>query len=451
MIAASLRAGVACRVIRSAAVVGTVALLAACGPQSNPQTFLDNFGPDANANADMALAALARGDYGKAEQSMEASLKRDPHNVYALLAGGLLYQNTNRPAKARTMYEALLSLRPTQTATVGNWDQMQARPIVDIAAENLRRIDAGMQAAGLPTTPVYPAVATFAPVAPAAMTRVASAAPDAGGFQALDDRTRARADRFLLLRKLRDDQLISPEEYNIRRAANVGALLPLTQKPPAQGLDRPPPPAAQVEDRLKALQQALQSRAISDREQALERDTILDALMPAKPTALAPSEAPPSDAMAAADRLRQIERLRTMGLITDAEAKAEQNAVEAAQRRATNSGYMGVTTLPPETSGGGPKMLVPEGGAETVPLADQVSVHLSSYRSMALAQSGWNDLKKRYRAELGGLQPNIHKVKVPGKGDYYRLYAGPLGSRTKADAVCRELRRKKQFCSVVAE
>ena len=74
------------------------------------------------------------------------------------------------------------------------------------------------------------------------------------------------------MQKLRDAQLITPEEYAARRAPNIGALLPLTKPSPAAGLDRPVPGIDQVVERLKALQRGLQSRAITPREYELERE-----------------------------------------------------------------------------------------------------------------------------------------------------------------------------------
>ena len=72
--------------------------------------------------------------------------------------------------------------------------------------------------------------------------------------QGMDARTRAIADRFLVLQKLRDEQLISPEEYRARRTTNIGALLPLTEPPPAKGLECSVPALEQLVDRLKSLQ-----------------------------------------------------------------------------------------------------------------------------------------------------------------------------------------------------
>jgi len=437
------------------------ALLAACGPRSTPQTFLDSLGPNPDALADQALAALARGDFGAAEQDVESALQRDPRNPYALLAGGILYQNTNRPVRARALYEELLSLRPNKMASVTGWDAMKVAPITEIAAANMRRVDAALNRSGTwresspyaapPASAVSPSLAPV--VTPSSVAAVSAprgaveAAPLSGDtatgpVQGLDARTRAVADRFQVLRKLRDEQLITPEEYRVRRAANIGALLPLTESPPAKGLDRPVPELDQVVDRLKSLQQALETRAITPREHAMERELILDALLPAKPKALAAPQAAPRDLLASADRVRQLEHLRRMGLISEAEQKAEQKAVEGAMHTAEAAGG--------EPSGG-PRMLVPGGTRAAAPRSGQVSVHLASYRSMEQAQSGWSQLRKTYRPQLATLAPDIRKVAVKGKGDFYRLYAGPIETRGEADKICRVLRVKRQFCSVTTD
>ena len=66
----------------------------------------------------------------------------------------------------------------------------------------------------------------------------------------------------------------------------------------------------------------------------MEHELILDALFPAKPEFLAAPEAAPRDLIASAERVRQLERLRTLGLITGTEIKAEQKEVEGALRAA---------------------------------------------------------------------------------------------------------------------
>lgn len=430
------------RIGRLGMTIVAAATLAACGPQSNPQTLLESLGPDANASADQALAALARGDYAAAETALDAALKRDPRNQYALLAGGLLYQSTNRPLKARQMYEDLLAQRPNGAATVLGWDPSRVVPLADIAAANVRRVDGDLQRGVAGWNAPAPTPGLSAPVA---------AQPE---VSPLDARTRAIADRFQTLQKLRDEQLITPEEYAARRAPNVGALLPLSKSPPAAGLDRPVPGLGQIVDRLKALQRGLQGRAITPREYEMEREVILDALLPAKPTALAAPEGAPGDFLASAERMRQLERLRGMNLITDPEMKAELAALETALRSAPAAAATPGVPVAAGPAASGPQMLVPggrPGAAASPPLPGQTTLHLATYRTEAAARDGWADVLKRFPAQLSTLAPDVRKVPVPGKGDYYRLYAGPIASQSEGNTLCRALAAKRQYCKVTNE
>lgn len=76
-----------------------------------------------------------------------------------------------------------------------------------------------------------------------------------------------------------DQDLITPEEFNVRRSRNIGALVPLTNKRPAAGLDRSLPPAEQISARLRAIRRALEMRAITITQHSSERNMILDALI----------------------------------------------------------------------------------------------------------------------------------------------------------------------------
>ena len=115
------------------------------------------------------------------------------------------------------------------------------------------------------------------------------------------------AGRFETLRILRDQGLITPDEYQARRKANVGALLPLSSPPPAAGLDRPGPNSTQMVGRLQAIGRALEMRAITISQHAAERSMILDALLPAAPVTVANPGRPPSGLMEAADGVRRLE------------------------------------------------------------------------------------------------------------------------------------------------
>jgi len=133
---------------------------------------------------------------------------------------------------------------------------------------------------------------------------------------------------FITLRTLRDQELVTPEEYAVRRQANVGALLPLTAPPPTAGLDRPVPTTEQIVGRIRAINRALQLRAMTVSQHAAERSMILDALMPAAPVVVANPAAPPEGLMEAADAVRRLEHLRDGNFITSDEYAKERAAVE---------------------------------------------------------------------------------------------------------------------------
>ena len=82
--------------------------------------------------------------------------------------------------------------------------------------------------------------------------------------------------RFETLKKLRDQGLMTPQEYDVRRKANLGALLYLTQPPPAAGLNRTVPSSELIIQRLKAIGKALELRAITVRQHGAERNTIVN-------------------------------------------------------------------------------------------------------------------------------------------------------------------------------
>jgi len=435
-------------------------MLSACGPDNNPQTFLQSFTQSPDALADKALAALVHGDYAAAEENVDAALAQNPRNVYALLAGGLLYQNTNRPLRARTMYEELLAQRPAQTATIMGWNHLSPSLLSDIASQNLQNVESSIGQGGVYQQPpaVYgasansgagPSVTSLSAVAPQVVRAYSAPQPRnmQQAIQPLSPQLQAVADRFMVLRKLRDAQLISPQEYTSRRNVNIGGLLPLTKSPPGIGLDRPVPEINQVVDRLMSLQQSLQGRSITPREHAIERQLILDALMPEKPEALAHPQPAPKGLLASAERVRQLDHLRSLGLITKSEMQNEQRAVEKALQVNSPMQKEGATD---------PKMLIPgthvKAQTHAAPvaksLAKSVTVHLSSYRSKAMAQKGWETLRKRYKNELGTMAADIRRTSVPGRGNFYRLYVGPLDNKAAATKLCSSLRRKKQFCSV---
>ncbi|MGC2857767.1 SPOR domain-containing protein [Novispirillum sp. DQ9] len=301
------------RAVALALAVSLPALaVAGCAGLYDPDGFSTAMAPgNGQPQADAALAALARGDYQRAETQATAALARDPANPYALLAAGVAYQQTGRPDPARAMYDRILALRSPAVVS-GPWWGDTPRLVSDIAAENLR---------GLGTMPE---------VSGAAMPDTAASAPALGG-----EGVGPAARRFAVLARLRDDGLITGDEYYRRRAANLGALLPLSEQPPALGLERPAPGAEEVVSRLKALREAFETRNVSAAQHAAERTMILDGLLPADPRTRAVPAMPPSGVLEAAAMVGRLQRLREMGLITADEQARERAAIDRATRPAS--------------------------------------------------------------------------------------------------------------------
>lgn len=237
--------------------------------------------------------------------------------------------------------------------------------------------------------------------------------------------------RFEALRMLLDEGLITPEEYKVRRAKNVGALLPLSSPPAATGLERPLPPADQIAARLRAIGRALEMRAITITQHSAERSMILDGLMPANPAVTANPGIPPKGLMEAADAVRRLESLKNSGLIGSDEYAKERAVIES-----------------------GLQPVVPKMSADAKNPADlakskgpQPGVHLGSYKSKNAADQGWAQLLRAHKALLKDLQPDVSKVNLgPRKGVFYRLKAGPLSDQKEATSLCRKLKQRRQYC-----
>ena len=75
-------------------------------------------------------------------------------------------------------------------------------------------------------------------------------------------------------------------------------------------------------------------------------------------------------------------------------------------------------------------------------------LHLASYRSAIEVEWGWEDLLVTYPDMLGGLDLETTRVDLGSRGIFYRLSAGPLLDKLRADRICRELANLNQFCEV---
>ncbi|MAY66053.1 MAG: hypothetical protein CMM77_02865 [Rhodospirillaceae bacterium] len=438
--------------------------IGACGALQESQIFTDTFWAGSplkkNDEAELGIAELAKGNFVTAESHFQKALQANPKDVDALLGAGILYQNTGQITKSRQMYEAVLALRPEESQQFVVWNNLATRPASQIASVNLSLLDSGevpsavrlgQAPAGFPGAPTTvsaaptghaPATSFGAPPPMAsAQPQQAMAAPGAQmtTMDAFSGGDQNVISRFSTMRALKDQGLVTPQEYATRRQANVGALLPLTSPPSSAGLDRPVPTTEQISGRLRAIGRALELRAISVSQHAAERNMILDALMPAAPVRLVNPAPPPQGLMEAADMVRRLEQLRDSGYISSDEYTRERAAIEKAMQ----------PEAPKMVSAqAAPTSLVDKDKAEKVekPKGPQPGVHLASYRSEKQAEDGWKLIQRRHRTVLKDMEHEVAKVDLGKKGVYYRLKAGPVKSASEAKGICADLKKRRQFC-----
>ena len=471
-------AGIQAKAARiGAAVALTAGLLSACGPAQDGSVLSPSFWSmsplrtDGQSDlADLGLAELAKGNHVAAEGYFQKALKLNPKDVHALLGAGMLYQQTGQTTKAREMYEAVLALRPKETDRLVSLAETP-KPLAEIANAGLGQIEGrpsttapGMEpppggfsgapggslmlgrtqhAAPLMPSPGGPPIAQMRPLGPGVAEAAQRSSPIGDKFSGADANV---VSRFTTLRTLREQGLVTAEEYNARRQANAGALLPLTSPPSSAGLDRPVPATDQIVGRLKAIGRALEMRALTVAQHASERAMILDALLPAAPVVVANPGVPPKEMMAAADAVRRIEFLRDGGLISAEEYARERKAVEIAMTPPAPD------PLPPQAEEKPPApMAAPAGAVAKAAKGGQAAVHLASYRSRQQADRGWQQIKRAHGEVLGNLEPEVSEVNLgQGKGTYYRLKVGPLADKKAAADVCARLKQRRQYCEPAA-
>jgi len=266
--------------------------------------------------ADSALAALSRGDLEEAEAWSARALRDRPHDPYALLIWGMLSERAGQPAVAREAYDTIIRLDPDATIDLTPMDMdSPPRKIVSIAAERLGR---------LPPTPVGPGFARVPGVnGPNAMeTPQPSRDPDAR-----DQVWENVSQRFDTMERLHREGLITDGEYEDRRRENLGALLPLTQAPPSEGLARPAPRPTALVGRLRDLAGTFERGALTASQHAAERHAILDALLPSDPMVREEVARRPSDPRGVAIMGQRLENALRRGLISNEEYEKERRAL----------------------------------------------------------------------------------------------------------------------------
>lgn len=443
-------------IARTALLVCAVAMIGGCDVLGNAdliRSLRKDPGPqEASPVTEQGLGKLAKGELMAAHGLFDQALKVNPADVYALMGKGLIFQRWNEPTQARAAYQAVLALRPDESVKMTVPGGYEPQSVAELASVSLAMLS-GSESLTPNDMAQRPQVAgTVQPMqggpgVPMAGPTLRPGGPVRPGASQpyLNEADMNVMARFEVLGKLRDQGLITPDEYAERRKANIGVLLPMTSPAPAStGLDRPVPATEQIVGRLGAINRALEMRAINVRQHSVERTTIIDGLLPATPRATQNPPLPPRGLLEAADGVRRLEAIKEKGLINNDEYTKEKEVIERtltpppAPRAASTGGPSGaavpqvpVTAGAPLAGGGGPKP----------------AVHIASYRSEDAATKGWAQLRRAHQPLLGNLQPEVSRVNLgAGKGVFFRLMAGPLPSQAEADRICRELKAKRQFC-----
>ena len=383
------------------------------------------------------MSALTRGDISTAQSLAQAALKRDPKDPYALLVAGLAYQTAGRYDLARQYFQVITTTKPVARIAVPDAKgDLQERLVSEIAQTNLDKIDklTGRSSA----------------------TSVAESgkAPGVTPVQIRQTDTEASlAGRFRILKRLLDEDLITPDEYVQRRNNNIGALIPLTGAAPAAGLERPIPDDSQFVDRLRTLKNAIEAREMLPREAAGERSVILDGLLPAQPKVKAVPPLPPKDVLEVANSVGRLERFRTQDLISPDEAQREKVALDQLldKQQAAKSMGVDITGLKygapplPQATPIVPleKKMTGEGAAKPSNWGIALGVTSDEEEAKTLAAS----IKAKFPEELGSKALSVRKTTIKGV-EKWQIVTSTEG-KDGARRLCKTMRLHRQACEAV--
>lgn len=374
------------KVLLSATAFG---LLTACAvidkKESSTESnwFVQLFEKDGQGYADQATLAYSNGEFEKTLTYTTEALKANPRNQQALLVGALASEKLGRYNRARQYYEDLIIINGNETSVLGSSDG-QPQKIKEIAKNNLRAITIAQNNLIIEERDGSKHFALN---------------DDAGKeiskkaiINALNKKVVARKEekqanldnifspqeknivsRFLILRELAEKDFITKDEFLSRRSANIGGLLPLTNKAPGVGIDAPVPSPDLIIERLEVLKEGVETRTITPREFSAERDIIIEALMSPDPRNRIKNKVPSKNILDAADDLRRLEILYDLNLITERERQAERKAVEK---------YLGIDNSPKVA----PKAVVPTPQTDVKPAPTQETTPASTVQANPVEQ-----------------------------------------------------------------
>ena len=322
---------------------------------TSPETYnMLTFNDGGTKEARLATVAYSQGNFSEAENHVINALKDNPKNPQALIVSALVYEQLGRPNRARQYYEDLMIYGGEETTVLGSQGGTPIK-MTDLAQKRLRLINVKQsklviedqngtkvfnisKEAGKSQRRSAIEEALFLREKRNIANQQPSTAEELQAVEVLFSEPEQNIiSRFLILKELAEKDLVTKEEFLNARNTNIGGLLPLTHTPPAYGVDKSVPSPDLIIERINALKEAVESRAITPREFSAERDIIIEALLPPSPRQRMKPKAPSRDILGAAKDLRKLEILYDLQLITTKEKAKEKQAIEK---------YLGVNRTP---------------------------------------------------------------------------------------------------------
>ena len=303
------------------------------------------FGDNGKHEADLAVVAYTQGQFDEADKHVREALHDNRKNETALLVGALISEKTNRPNRARQFYEDILLYNGNELSVLGS-STPEPQKITDIARKRLRQLNLSQNKliiedsdgnkvfnisndASVKNGTKAMEEALFLRQKRVGQKNDAEAQADRNAIEVLfDDGEKNTISRFIILKELAENDLITKDEFLRARQANIGGLLPITHTPPSSQVIKPVPTADIIVDRINALKSAVEDRAITAKEFSAERNLIIEAVLPPHPTQRLKKKAPAKDIITAAKDLRKLEVIYDLNLITSDEKELEKKAIE---------------------------------------------------------------------------------------------------------------------------
>ncbi len=304
-----------------------------------------DYGSRGRDEAELATMAYSQGNFEEAEKYVIESLTQNPRQPQALMVGALVYEKMGRLNRARQYYEDLTIVGTEEMTILGTQNSIPER-MSEVARRRLRYLNMkqseimiedkdgvmlfniSQEAAGRQGKSAIEEALFAREQKLIAENKAASAADVKAAEILFDDKEKNIVSRFLIMKELAEKDLITKEEFLNGRQANIGGLLPLTNLPPAAGVEAPVPSPDLILERINSLKEAVEARAITPQEFSAERDLIVEAVLPPHPRRRLSPQAPAKDILSAAKNLRKLEVLHDLGLITADEKNKEKKEIE---------------------------------------------------------------------------------------------------------------------------